>query len=385
MRNKGIYFILILLVANACIKPYDPKLNDNAINKYVVQGLVSSVEGWQEVAVSRTSSIDKAEFFPISGCDLSIIDDQGNTFELEQFDDGKYRVFMYSSELVTGRGYMVKILMPNGDILESEYDVMPEGPSEMGDVYFQIEEQLTDDPEFAFNGIQFYTDFSASEDDGKYYRWKCTETYEYHSEYPLEFYYDQTGVHQVSPPDYSKMICYKTNIIEDVYTLSTLNLASNSFDAYKLNYVKNSSNRLDILYSLLVEQASISEEAFNYYDKLRINVEQSGGLYTSQPLAIKGNFTNTTNPDNEVLGYFQASTVASTRVFIEPLDDLELDFLSACILNPLRFGFIEIPRSEYPAYLFSSGGDWTLTTMTKTCVDCTQSGGVIEKPDYWPN
>lgn len=374
-----------MLIANACIKPYDPKLDDNAINKYVVQGLVSSVEGWQEVVVSRTSSIDRAVFLPINGCDLSIIDDLGNTFELEQFDGGKYRVFMNNSDLVPGRGYMLRLIMPNAEILESTFDIMPKGPSEIGDVYYKNEEKLTDDPEVVYNGIQFYTDFSASENDSKYYRWKLTETYEYHSLYPLEFYYDQWGVHQVSPPDYSKMICYKTSIIEDVYTLSTLNLANNSLDAFKLNYVNNLSNRLEILYSLLIEQTSISEEAFNYYDKLRINIEQSGGLYTSQPLAIKGNLTNTSNTENEVLGYFQASTVASLRVFVEPLDDLEIDYENACQLNILWIGLIEIPPSEYPAYLFSDGVTWTPITMTKTCVDCRYSGGVLEKPDYWPN
>lgn len=375
----------MLLITSSCIKPYDPDLDDNAINKYVVQGMVSSIEGWQEVVVSRTSSIEKAEFLPINGCQISIIDELGNNFDLEAYDPGKYHVYMNGSDLIPGRAYMLQLLMPNGDVLESNFDVMPKGPSEVGDIYFKIEEKQTIDPDVIFNGIQFYTDFSANDDDGKYYRWKCTETYEYHSLYPLEFYYDHLGVHEVSPPDYSKMICYKTSVIEDVYTLSTLNLASNSFNAYKLNYVKNSSNRLEILYSLLVEQAAISEEAFNYYDKLRINVEQSGGLYTSQPLAIKGNLINTSNPENEVLGFFQASTLAKARVFVEPQDDLDLIYESACAINPLRFGLIEIPQSEYPAYLFTSDGIWSPTTMTKTCVDCTQSGGVIEKPDYWPN
>jgi hypothetical protein len=292
---------------------------------------------------------------------------------------------MNNSNLVPGRGYMLKLIMPSAEVLESTFDIMPKGPSEIGDIYYKNEKQLTDDPEVVFNGIQFYTDFSASEDDGKYYRWKLTETYEYHSLYPLEFYYDQWGVHQVSPPDYSKMICYKTSVIEDVYTLSTFNLANNSLDAFKLNYVNSLSNRLEILYSLLIEQASISEEAYDFYDKLRINIEQSGGLYTSQPLAIKSNLTNTSNPENEVLGYFQASTVASARVFVEPLDNLELDYENACQLNNLRLGLFEIPPSEYPAYLLTYGVTWTDTTMTKTCVDCTQGGGVTEKPDYWPN
>lgn len=387
LLGKGVLFILLLFSLSACIKPFEPDLDDNATNKYVVQGMVSSVEGWQTVQVSRTSGLNFAQFLAVNECQLSIIDDLGNTFLLEQFEDGGYRVWMNSSDLVSGTSYMIRIKMPSGEVLESYYDKMPKGPSEIGDVYYEITDVQTNDPELILHGIQFYTDFSASEDDGKFYHWKCTETYEYHSDYPLEFYYDQWGVHEVSPPDYSKMICYKTAVIENIFTLSTTNLATNTFDHFPLNFVGNNSNRLEIQYSLLVEQASLSLEAYNYWNKIGINIDQSGGLYTSQPLAIKGNLVNTSNADNEVLGFFQASTVATQRIFVDPLDDLELKYNNPCQINQLRpnIGFAEIPRSEYPAYLYTSGGQWRLATMTKICVDCTKGGGVTTKPDYWPN
>lgn len=385
MQNKGIKYIFLLLILSACIKPFDPNISENAINKYVVQGMVGSIEGWQTVLVSRTSSLDLAEFLPINGCELTIIDDLGNTFELDQYEDGAYRVWMNGADLVPGKSYMLEIVMPNGDVLESSFDRMPDGPQELGDVYFEIKDVQTDDPEIIHHGIQFYTDFAFDEDDGNYYHWKCTETWEYHTEYPLEFYYDGEGVHQVSPPDYSKMICYRTDVIESIFTLSTINLSSPFYNSFPLNYVRNNSDQLEILYSLLVEQIALSENAYNYWDKLRINLDQSGGLYTSQPLAIKGNLINKSNSENEVLGFFQASTVATKRIFVEPVEGLELDYLSACTINSLRFGLIEISPHEYPAYLFSSGGSWAPATMTVNCVDCTHVGGVTQKPDYWPN
>ena len=386
MRNSLLYTIGLLFVLSSCIKPYKPNLDDNAINKYVVQGMVSSVEGYQMVNVSTTSDINLAVYYPVTGCAITIIDDLGNNFELEAFEDGDYRVWMDQAYLLPGRSYKVRVAVPNGDIIESDFDLMPEGPSEVGPVYWELATIQTDNPEYIKYGIQLYTDFDASQDDGLYYRWKCTETYEYHTQYPLEFYYDETGVNQVSPPDSSQMVCYKTTVIEDIFTLSTINLSSPSFQRFPLNFVQNTSSRLEIIYSLLVDQIALSVEAYNYWDKLKINLEQSGGLYTSQPLAVKGNLTNTSNPDNEVLGFFQASTVASKRIFIEaPVPGLELDYLDVCNINALRFGLIEIPKTEFPAYLFSSGGDWTEATMTKNCVDCTLSGGITDKPSYWPN
>ena len=386
MRNNHWKYILPLLLLSSCIKPYTPKLDDNAVAKYVVQGMVSSVEGYQSATVSQTSSTDLAIYQPISGCELTISDDQGNTFQLEEYDEGAYRVWMNQTELVPGRSYMLTVKTPKGEILSSDFDEMPPGPDELESLYWEVTSIQTDDPDYIRYGVQFYTDFEAGQEDGEFYRWKCTETYEYHSEYPLEFYYSYNGVNQVSPPDSSKMVCYRTAVDEGIFTLSTLNLASPSFQKFPLNFVQNTTKRLEIMYSLIVEQQALSLEAFNYWDKLKINLDQSGGLYTSQPIAIKGNITNTSNTDNEVLGFFQASTVASKRIFIEaPIAGLELDYLSTCNLNNLRFGFIEISTSEYPAYLFSSGGNWTYTTMTKNCVDCTVEGGVTEKPSFWPN
>jgi hypothetical protein len=292
---------------------------------------------------------------------------------------------MVESSLVTGRAYKVIINTPSGDIIESNFDIMPKGPEEIGDIYYEISNIQTDDPEVILHGVQFFTNFSANEDDGDFYRWKCTETYEYKTLYPLEFYYDG-AVQEVSPPDWSKNVCYKTEDLEEIFTLSTINLATKEYQGFPLNFVQNTSNRLSIMYSLYVEQSAISLEAYNYYDKLRINIEQSGGLYTSQPLAVKGNLINTSNEDNEVLGFFQASTVAYKRIFIEaPVPGLTLDYEDICQINWLWVGLNELQERDFPEYLYTINGEWQLATMSKNCVDCRYSGGILMKPDFWPN
>jgi len=383
--KKTIYLSLLVFLASSCIKRYKPDLNENATNKYVVQGMVGSIEGWQIVTISRTSSTDLAEYIPVNNCEIVILDDEGNSFALDPFEDGSYRVWMNQSSLVAGRAYKVVINTPTGDRIESDFDTMFEGPDEIGEVYYELANIQTDDPEVILYGIQFFTDFSASEEDGNYYRWKCTQTYEYKTLYPLEFYYDG-AVQEVSPPDWSKNVCYKTDVVEGIFTLSTINLTTKEYPGFPLNFVQNTSNKLSIMYSLLVEQSTLSLEAYNYYDKLRINLEQSGGLYTSQPLAVKGNLSNVSNEDNEVLGFFQASSVAYKRVFVEaPVPGLTLDYEEICSTDPLWLGLFEIPPAEYPTYLYTENGQWQLVTMSKNCVDCRYSGGVLMKPDYWPN
>ena len=137
---------------------------------------------------------------------------------------------------------------------------------------------------------------------------------------------------------------------------------------------------------MLIEQKALSENAYYYWDKLRLNISQEGDLYTSQPLAIKGNLINTNNQEKEVLGFFQANNESMKRIFIWPIDELELELNTVCVINPLRpnLGFNEIPESEYPAYVYSVNGVWTHATMIDDCVICPVIGGVTEKPDYWP-
>lgn len=383
MQIKWISFLFVFVIIGSCIKPFNPDINAEAVNKYVVEGSVSSIEGWQIVNVSKASDVSGAKHIPVNNCEVSIEDDLGQSFVLTQIEEGKYSVWMNSSDLVSGRSYMVKVLTPTRELLESAYDKMPE-ETEIGEVYFEITDVPTNDPEYTIHGIQFYTDFLADETDSKYYRWKMTETWEYHSEYPREFYYDETGLHQVSPPDYSNMYCWTTAVVNDVFTLSTVNLSQNALDRVPLNYVRNNTVQLKILYSLLSEQIALSEAAYNYWDKLSINLSQDGGLYTSQPLAVKGNIINTNNPQKEVLGFFQANSVSRSRLFVWPIDELELDIDPSCIINGLRFGFIEIPQSEYPAFIFSNNGVWQFATMVDDCVLCPVLGGVTEKPDYWP-
>ncbi len=382
-KIKNLFLTILIINLWACIKPYSPNLKETSTEKYVVQGTISNVEGWQKVNVSINSSVNKPQYIPIENCEVNIIDNEGNSFDLQQFGAGNYMVWMSSDELVIGRGYKVKVKTVEGTVLESDYDYMPTGP-EVGNIYYKIEQHHIDYPEGWVKGIQFYTDMSAENSNSRFYRWKLTETYEYHSAYPLEFYYNGE-VQQVSPPDSSEMICYRTDLVDEIFTLSTENFSSNSVFKYPFHYVENTSARLAVLYSLLIEQMALSRNAYTYWDQLKQNNEDQGGLYATQPLAIKGNIKNINSPEFEVLGFFQASFISEKRIFVEPKPEFELIFSDRCYPEQLMFGFKEISPYDYPAYLLSVDGFPSSTLLNDECIFCTLRGGVTQKPDFWPN
>lgn len=367
----------------SCIKLYDPQIDSNAKNKYVVSGRITNTEGWQEVDVSLSSPIESPSYVPVSGCRVNILDDKGNIFLMEEYNPGQYLVWIGQEYLKPGISYKVMVVAPGREILVSGFDKMPAGPS-IDSVYYSVNVIPTPDPDVNHRVMQFYVDLNAIGNYSQYYKWDVVETWEYHAAHPLEYFYDGT-FHEVYPPDYSKNKCWSTNLVKNVFTVSTKSLSQNTYKQYPLHYVDGHTSRLGILYSILVRQLALTEEAYNYWEQLRINSNEQGGLYEKQPLAIKGNIQNATNPDNEVLGYFYATSESTRRYFYHDIEGIPLDFSNSCSEDVLgRFGWREFKPDDYPVYYYYNAVG-ALKILGRECVDCRLMGGTTEKPDFWPN
>ncbi len=381
IKNIAILFILLLL--SACIKTYEPVIDSSDSNKYVVSGRVTDQEGWQEVEVSLSSPMDSALYKPVSGCFGIIRSDNGKGFPLQEYKDGHYRTWVSQSDLVPGASYRVEIQTPDGQQIESGYEMMPPG-APLGSVYYAVKEIPTPTPGLTNTVMQFYVDLDANGNYSPYYKWEVEETWEYHAAHPLEYYYDGT-FHEVKPPDYTNKVCWITVPAKNVFTLSTKNVAQGIYKQYPLHYIDGrSSSRLGIMYSILVKQFAMSEGSYNYWEQLRINSNEQGGLYEKQPNAIKGNVHNLTKPENDVLGYFFAATVNSRRYFYQNVEGIDLTFYNYCTEDNLgKFGWKEFFTWEYPIfYYFNEVG--LLKILNAECIDCRRLGGTIEKPEFWP-
>jgi hypothetical protein len=212
------------------------------------------------------------------------------------------------------------------------------------------------------------------------------ETFEYHSAYPIEWYYDGK-IHHVYPPDFSRMICWRTALVKNIFTLNTTNLTQNKYSRFPLHLVDNyTSRRLEYGYSLLIRQYALSEAAFVYWDKIKLISNQEGGLYERQPLAVKGNMHNLTNPDQEVLGFFGATSVKSKRIFVSPIANLPILYDPHCEVGTvLKNGLKQINPAAYPAYLYGDKNNYENVVIRTECVDCLKLGGKPVKPLFWPN
>lgn len=366
------------MTLHACIEEYRPEIEYMEANKYVVYGEVTTEQEDHIVSVALASSIQEPRYMPLSECNVSIVDMSGKSFDGIEFEGGSYAVRIPPQNLIPGNAYRLEIITPAGTRLVSEYEALLDSP-DIDSVYYRRESTPTNNPEHNIEGIQFYLDLDAPDAAHSYYKFDVTETFEYHSELPLTCYYDGV-LHCIDPPDSSHMVCWATHQIEDIFILNAAGLQENAYKRFSLHFVDNTTQRLKHLYSILVKQYAIDEPGYVYWDQVRQNNLEQGGMYETQPLPAKGNLVNLTSPEQEVLGYFQVSCVKTKRIFVKDVPDLEFNFYPECGIWPLFQALRYYDPRFYPIYL--SGG----SEVSPDCIFCELSilGGTTERPDFWP-
>jgi hypothetical protein len=254
---------------------------------------------------------------------------------------------------------------------------------EVGNVYYELETKQTQDPKISENGLQFYIDFKGNSNSGNFYRWQLTETYEYHSKWPLDKWLDKDGNHDLLEPDYSNFVCYKTDKLSNIFVLSTDGFSQNSYSKYKLHYVKDQTQRLEYKYSLLVDQYSLTERAYNYWENLRKNNQETADMFGKQPANVKGNIHNVNDTTDVALGYFGVSLVRSKRIMVYPIAGLSFDralLCSALVIDP---GHLPAERPLYFVTDYDENLVPYLGIGAPACIFCTLAGGTTMKPTYW--
>ena len=354
MRQSKVFItgaVLTLLIVS-CIKRFDPAIDSKSVEKYIVTGEVIKGDSIQHINISTTASISLPwykYYIPVTNCNVMIVDNKGNSYYAKNVQNGNYECYIPDSMITTGTAFKVDIYMAyqSGDEFKymsivSDYDTITDCP-DVDSVYYQIEELSSLDPSYAPKGIRFYCDLNAQNFNCRNFRFEVTETWEYKA--------------KLAP---TRKVCWTTSMIKDIYLLSTNKLAVNKFEGYPFHFVDNySSQRLIFGYSLLIKQYSLSPAAYQYWEKLKVNYADQGGLYEKQPLKIKGNMHNLSDTTQQVLGFFGASTLKSKRIFVKSVAGLPNLYINCEIPLP--------PDKPNPE-----------------CFDCLLSGGTTVKPAFWP-
>lgn len=373
---KYILFSSVLLVLNSCISQFIPETTENQ-ELLVVEGLITDQPGINTIKLSKSMPLGiKSAAIPLTRCTVWISDDTQNSYSLSETAAGTYVTNPLQFRGSTGRKYTLHIKTNNSFTNNYSFESFPmemRSVPLIDSIYYEKKiirpkDGLGSDAE----GCQVYLNTHDPEAACKFFRWDYTETWEFR----LPF---SKAINDV---------CWISNNSGVINIKNTSSLAETVIDRYPLKFITNETDRLKVKFSMLVNQYSLNEDEFVYWEKLQKITQDVGSLYDITPAAIPGNIYCIENPAEKVLGYFSVSAKSSKRIFIKDnfkrIVNLYSDCISATILgnNPV------IPNLNLTVWILEQSigpgvvAPFTAITYSKGCADCTVRGTKIE-PVFW--
>ena len=377
-RSNIIAFVLLLFIT-ACVEEYDPQLTKFE-NLLVVDGMITNDQGPYTVRLSLSSDVQNPNWSPISGASVTIHEMNGTSEKLTETEAGIYSTQADGIQGIPGKFYRIEI-ESQGESYQSQFEEL-KAPVELDTVYTRIETRPPGELHHEITGLQFYVDTKPAISDSNYLLWLLEATYKYTSDLKIRFIFDGT-LRPILNPD-TLRTCWRTFMVPEIYTSQTATLSQNRIKKFPLQYVSTETRLLFIRYSLLVNQYTLSKDAWEFWDRVREQNEEQGGLYSQQPYQIEGNVANTHNADVVVLGRFTVAGLSKRRIFIDK-PFLPFYFVVCEITEGDMEAFSTIslyPPNTWPVFATTSpeGGG---ALPAQQCLDCRLNGGSTEKPDFW--
>jgi hypothetical protein len=360
-----------------CVEPFNPDIPkyDNIL---VVDGMITDLEEPYYIDLTRSMPYEEIDPERELGAEVIVSDDQANVYEFTEAGRGRYVSDPSEFRGEIGRNYQLHIITSDGNEFESEWIELGKVPK-IDSLYWAFEEKATEDPDEMIQGVQIYLSTEDPANDTWYYRWEWIETWEFTTPFIAA---GRPTLHE----------CWKTENSNDIEIATSRHFSVDAIKNHPLTFISQKTNRLGIMYSMLVRQYSLSQEAYSFWKQLQDINQKMGSLFDPTPVAVLGNIHNV--DDIPVLGYFQASAVSTRRIFVNRSDlpvDLVVstgyEYCEIMILeDPTQIEIDNIIRDGWvflDTYTFI-GITYYRFTNAQSCYDCTAEG-VNKMPSYWPD
>ncbi|MBI5009585.1 MAG: DUF4249 domain-containing protein, partial [Bacteroidia bacterium] len=310
-----------IISASGCVTKFMPEI-DESRELLVVEGMITDQPETNTIRLTKSLPLDKkSSIKPIPGCIVTITDDLNNLWTLKDIGNGYYVTDSLEFRGSVGRTYTLQIhsngKLPNNYFYESlPMELKPVPP--IDDLFWEKEViEAENEEKMAKEGCTVYLNTRDYSGECQYFRWDYTETWEVRIPYEV-----------------TNNLCWATNKSTAILIKNTGILSENIVSRFPVNFISNETDRLEDKYSILVNQYSINEEEYDYWDKMQRMSEQIGSLYDMIPASIQGNIYCVDDPSQKVLGYFSVSAKASRRIFIEDSFSGLVQLYKDCPISP---------------------------------------------------
>ncbi len=328
------------------------------------------------VKLSYTESIlDEARDIPL-GVTVMVEAESGETVGAFAVEDEPGVYLADTRELDLDGKYRLSISVPGRGEYVSEFKPVMISPP-IDEITWSIA------PDSTYANIEVTTH---NTEEGKLYcKWNFTENWESNSVFVpfLEYIPSSNNIRDLTQQEqYERRYCFSEAVSNDVCVANTERLSENLISKYVLKQISNTDTRVNGLYAITVTQKALDKEAYQYWETLKKNMGETGGLFSAQPSEYRGNIRSLTNADEIVLGYTSVSTTHTVRQFIdwksEQLFKTDCDYIildgDILLYHYYSLGYRPVFRVE------DEGMFWSQLK----CVDC-RSYSNSTKPGFWPD
>lgn len=313
MRLRTLVYIHLLLaglLAVSCVTEFHPD-TVSIPPSLIVEGTITDQPGPYMVKLTRTADYSyKSLNLLETGATVTISDNLGNRETLkEQSPGGTYQTSVNGIRGVPGRAYKLTIQTKAGKRYESDSETLPAVPV-IQNVYYESNYI----PATGITaGKQTWTVFLDTKDPdtlGNYYKWNWTH-YEFASVCRKTFVPSRsiyTGIYCCSD-------CWDITRCYNCITInSDANINGKAISRQQITQVPFTSLSR---YYIEIEQQALSKGAYLFWKSVKQLTANTGGLFDAAPSTVRGNLRCVTNADELVYGYFGASGLSTSYLYVD--------------------------------------------------------------------
>ena len=251
MQRYTLFFILILL--NGCIVQFIPDIEEDK-ELLVVEGIITDQPEPYTIKLSKSLPLGKRNLAkPVKGYTVTVTDDSGNSYSFNEKAPGTYQSDPGIFVGEVGRKYKLRV-NSNSAFNPLTYETLPiemKPVPPIDSLYYEKIVIKEKDGLFpAEEGCQVYLNTHDPDNLCKYFRWEYAETWEFRLPYPVP-----------------NRICWLYGNSDRINIKNTSVLGEDRIYRYPLNFVTNQTDRLQQKYSMLVNQYSLNEDEYLYWEK----------------------------------------------------------------------------------------------------------------------
>ena len=367
----------------------------NYENVLVVESTITNEMKQQVVKLSRTSALENPGILTENNASVTVSGNNGDSFSFAQDAGTGFYISDQSFSALPNVAYTLSIQTQDGKSYKSSEVVLP--PTvEMDQVYAERIEDATNDKD----GAQVLVNTEDPTGSAKYFRYEYEEASKIVIPSPSPYYAEivnyntNTGEYDIQlTPRVPDTICYATANSTGIIQTSTNEFSQDRVDRFPVRYIDKDNSILRERYSILVKQYIQSLEAYTFYKIIDELGSVESLLSQGQPGYVEGNLVYEADSEEKVLGFFEASSVSSKRIFFN-YEDVSLEkppYMVDCKVDQWNYDVTGYPIDhrvnlwiaiKYKNYQVLSAYHPIYRIVQAECSTCTSISSNI-KPNFW--